>query len=69
MFKFTLLLAFVFVCVHWLYRPVEYHPSEEMLNKYRPSRQMKENPSVKDSIRIAQNKLSPSEFRFLVAYE
>jgi hypothetical protein len=68
MLKFTLLFAFVFVCVQWLYHPVEYHPSEEMINQYRPSMKTKKNDDS-DSLKVATLAVSPGDLRFLIAYE
>ncbi len=69
MLKFTLLFSFIFVCIHWLYRPVNYHPSEEMINQYRPSVQMKTQEITIDTPKVAESLEKTSAMPFLIAYE
>lgn len=69
MLKFSLLFAFVFICIQWLYRPLDYQPSEEMINQYRPSMKITPNENTKDTLELAQDPVSPTALRFLIAYE
>ena len=53
MSKFALLLLFIGFILFWMYQPVQYDASEEIINQYRPSYQYSPDAILKDSIKTS----------------